>query len=234
LEWQLKSPTARVEEISIVAGRESTFPTIPKSHAVFNSQSIITLLDSGASDHCFTERELFTTYRLINPPRTGQSAGKDSTFTIEGSGVAELSVGDHGITSKVLLSDSLHTPNLRSNLISVSKLVSKGARVSFEGDKAIVCNAEGTQIFAAMKRDGLYVVNVIRTLANAAQVRRKGVPYEIWHRRLGHIQVNMISHMVKGDLIDGLNAEGEAKLRALCEDCLFGKQTTHPFNNTVN
>jgi hypothetical protein len=29
---------------------------------VFNPQSIVTLLDSGASVHCFTERELFTMY----------------------------------------------------------------------------------------------------------------------------------------------------------------------------
>jgi hypothetical protein len=143
-------------------------------------------------------------------------------------------VEDLGITSKMLLSDLLHTPNLHSNLISVSKLVSKGARVSFEGNKAIVQDIEGSQIFSTMKRDGLYVIDVVHTSANAAKVGKKGVPYKIWHRRLGHIPVNAILQMLKGNLIDGLNAEGEAKLKALCEDYLYGKHTMHPFNNIVN
>jgi hypothetical protein len=82
--------------------------------------------------------------------------------------------------------------------------------------------------------DGLYIVNVPHTsTAYTAQVRKGSVPYEIWHRRLGHIPVKVVSQMEKGNLVDSLNANGEAKLKALCEDCLFGKQTTHPFNNIV-
>jgi hypothetical protein len=141
---------------------------------------------------------------------------------------------DQGAITKVLLANSLHTPHLRSNLISVSKLVFKGASVSFEGERAIVRNAQGLKVFSAIRMDGLYIVNVTHTsAAHTAQVGKGSVPYEIWHRHLGHVPVNVISQMEKGDLVDGLNASGEARLKALCEDCLFGKQTTHPFNNTV-
>jgi hypothetical protein len=128
----------KAEEKPVVGNPPDTLLNIPESHAVFNPKSIITLLDSGASDHCFAEKELFATYCQINPPRTGHSAGKDSTFTIEGSGTVELLMEDQGTITKVSLANSLHTPNLHSNLISVSKLVSKGASVSFEGERAIV------------------------------------------------------------------------------------------------
>jgi hypothetical protein len=224
----------KVEEKPVVANQEDTLLNVPESHAMFNSKPIITLLDSGASNHCFTEMELFTTYRQVDPPRTGHSAGKDSTFTIEGSGTVELSMEDQGAITKVLLANLLHTPHLRSNLISVSKLVSKGASVSFEGERAIVRNAQGLKVFSAIRMNGLYIVNVThRSAAHTAQVGKGSIPYEIWHRHLGHVPVNVISQMEKGDLVDGLNASGEARLKALCEDCLFGKQTAHPFNNTI-
>jgi hypothetical protein len=224
----------KMEERLLAAGQENIFPNVPQTHNIVSQARITTLLDSGASDHCFTRKDLFLSYRAISPPRAGHSAGKDSTFSIEGTGTANLSVDNQGIVSKILLANSLHTPNLRSNLISVSKLVSRGARVSFEDDVAIVCDPGGTVVFKAVRRDGLYVVDMVdNTMAYSVQTRSKAIPYEIWHRRLGHIPVNVIAKMSETGLLNGLNASGEPKLKAICEDCLFGKHATHPFNNTV-
>jgi hypothetical protein len=39
--------------------------------------------------------------------------------------------------------------------------------------------------------------------------------------------------MVWDDLVDGLNPSGNAEMRGMCEDCIFGTHTTHPFNNIV-
>jgi hypothetical protein len=217
-----------------VAGSEDNTHTIPQSLIVTIPELTTTLLDSGASDHCFVNKNTFSSYQQISPPRTGNSAGKGSTFAIEGMGTAELLMGGQETISKVLLTDSLHTPNLRSNLISVSKLVSKGARVSFEGDIAVVRDTKGESIFTATRRDGLYVLNVVnKTGVHSVRTGKNAVPYEIWHRRLGHIPVDAIAKMFHDELVDGLKTTGEAKLRAICEDCLYGKHTTHPFNNTV-
>jgi hypothetical protein len=143
-----------------VASSEDNIPNIPQSHIITIPKLTTILLDSGASDHCFIDKRVFSSYKPISPPRTGNSAGKDSTFTIKGMGTAELLTGDQGEMSKILLTGSLHTPNLRSSLISVLKLVSKGASVSFEGDIATVRNAGGAKVFTAMKRDGLYVIDI--------------------------------------------------------------------------
>jgi len=39
-----------------------------------------TYADSGATDHCFANREDFTTYLAYNPPHTGRTANKDGTL----------------------------------------------------------------------------------------------------------------------------------------------------------
>jgi hypothetical protein len=225
---------SKMEKGLLTAGRENIFSNVPQTYTIANSTQITTLLDSGASDHCFTRKDFFSSYRAISPPRNGHSAGKDSTFSIVGTGMANLLMENQGVVSKILLADSLHTPNLRSNLISVSKLVSRGARVSFEGNVAVVRDSGGTMVFKVMRHDGLYVVDVVdETMAYSVQTGRKAVPYEIWHRRLGHIPVNVIAKISETGLVNGLDTSGEPKLKAICEDCLFGKHATHPFNHTV-
>jgi hypothetical protein len=217
-----------------VAELEDNIPNTTHSHIITIPKSITTLLDLGASDHCFVERKVFSSYQPISPPRTGNSARKGSTFTIEGTGTAELLTGCQDALSKILLTGSLHTPNIRCNLILVSKLVSKGAKIYFEGDTAVVHEAGGAKIFTATKRDGLYVLDIAHgTNVHSIRTGKKTVPYGIWHCCLGHILVDTIAKMSNNNLINGLKTTGEAKLRAICEDCLYGKHTTHPFNNPV-
>jgi hypothetical protein len=191
----------------------------------------MTLLDSGASDHCFVKQDIFEQYERLDPPRTGHSAGKGSIFNIEGVGRAVFLTNVDGTTLKVNMDGALHTPHLRSNLISVSKLVSKGSRVSFEGEVAIVYNTKGRKVISATRRDGLYVMNVTNPVANIAQSSRKPVPFDIWHRHFAHAPIDTIARMAREDLVGGLKASGEPRLDALCEDCIFGKHTMHPFHN---
>ncbi|KAF7770864.1 hypothetical protein Agabi119p4_6838 [Agaricus bisporus var. burnettii] len=197
-----------------------------------STKTILTLLDSGASDHCVVQRDCFIQYKPVLPPRLGNSAGEGSTFNIDGSGTAVLWVNGREATSKILLGEALHTPQLRSNLISVSKLVAKGYKVNFEGGSAFVRSAGRMTVMEATKVNGLYVIPVGTNVpaANAIQTKRKAVPFEIWHRRLGHVGVEVLKRMTRDKLVDGLNVEGDAEMKGMCEDCIYGKHATHPFN----
>jgi len=42
----------------------------------------LTLIDSGASDYCFVDKFLFTTYKALKQPSVGLSANKGATFSI--------------------------------------------------------------------------------------------------------------------------------------------------------
>jgi len=95
------------------------------------------------------------------------SAGKNSIFDIIEKGKVEFETSVDGKTRKVSINDILHAPNLRSNLISVSQLGTKGIDVFFKGgNKALVLTFEEKIIMTATKFGQLYVVDVNRTLTD--------------------------------------------------------------------
>ena len=82
---------ADIRDVLEVGHNGHTF-SIPEYHNVTTSiEKILTLLDFGTSDHCFITKYWFSSYNMISPPQRGNSAGKDSTFTIDGTGVAKFS-----------------------------------------------------------------------------------------------------------------------------------------------
>ena len=82
------------------------------------------------------------------------------------------------------MNDTLHTPQLQSNLISVSKLVGKGMTVVFEGETARVKRPNRVTILVVVKRGGLYIVvadNVVNGTSevNTFQTKRKVMTFEV-------------------------------------------------------
>jgi hypothetical protein len=64
------------------------------------------------------------------------------------------------------------------------------------------------------------------------QTIRGAMPWEIWHRHLGHIGYNALNHMQHLNLVDGMNIElNSSKLD--CIPCIQAKQSIMPFG-TVN
>ena len=198
-----------------------------------NTPDILTFIDSGATDHCFADRSLFVSYNTLSKPSFGMSAGKDSTFDIIGKGKVEFQTSVDGKTRTVSIKGVLHTPNLRSNLISVSQLGTKGVDVFFKGgNKALVLTPKGEIIMTATKIGRLYAVDVNRALMEIfiTQSKRQAVSFDTWHRRLGHAGAESICNMISGKLVDELMTQGELSMNGLCENCIFGKHATHPFN----
>ena len=50
-------------------------------------KNILILIGSKASDHCFVDKSLFTSYILYNSLKTDLSTDRDSTFTISRRGI---------------------------------------------------------------------------------------------------------------------------------------------------
>jgi hypothetical protein len=235
---QLVFGMANIREVLELDCRART-SHIPECHNVDTTiNKVSTLLDLGVSDHCFVNKNTFTKYQAISLPQKGNLAGKDSTFTIDGTGTAELLTIIDNILLRIMMSDALHTPQLRSNLILVAKLVTKGLTMSFEGDIARVKRQDSVTILSAIRWNWLYVVPIAgsnRTEVNTFQTRRKAVPFDIWHRRLGHVGTDTITKMVSGGLVDGLEVTGPTEMKALCKDCIYGTHSTHPFpDSTAN
>ena len=146
---------------------------------------------------------------MISPPQRGNSAGKDSTFTIDSTGVAEFSTTINSVASRIKMNDALYMPQLQSNLISVSKLVGKGMTVAFERETARVKRPDKVTILVAVKRGELYIVaadNIVNGTSevNTFQTKRKAMTFEVWHRRLGHAGTETITGMINSGLVDSL------------------------------
>jgi len=114
----------------------------------------------------------------------------------------------------------------------VSKLIAKGADVNFNKNGAVIKLQTGEQVISATKIGELFVLDMDRkTSALVTQSKRKSVTFDIWHRRLAHTRAEKLKEMIMHGLVDGLNVHGDLKLDGQCEDCIFGKHTTHPYTD---
>jgi len=131
------------------------------------------------------------------------------------------------------VTDTLHIPELRSNLISVSKLAAKGVKVEFDQHKAQVRSVSGTIIMMAKRCGCLYTIETTSRTPTALVSQTKWWPatFDTWHWRFGHAAPETIHEMAVKMLVDGLNITEELTIGGRCEDCIFGKHSTHPFND---
>ena len=108
------------------------------------------MIDSGASNHYFTNRSLLILYTPYKPLKMDLLANRNSTFVIaERKSVKFLTELDK-TTQIVTLNDILHTFNLCSSLISASKLDQKDTYINFIKDNIIVVALNSYLILSAM------------------------------------------------------------------------------------
>jgi len=124
------------------------------------TQNRLTLIDSGASDHCFADKSMFLSYTPFERPSEGLSAGKGSVFSIVGKENVKFQVYINGKTRNIILKDVLYTPGLRSNLILVPKLERKGTGVIFRNGKATIELVDGSKVLSAVKFGRMYIVEL--------------------------------------------------------------------------
>lgn len=169
------------DETGLQVGRDE-YPNTTVMHINQQIKSpMLTLLDSGASDHCFADRNLFSSYTLLNKPVIGLGAGQDSTFQIVGTGSVIFESITDGKTRKITLDKALHTPNLRSNLISISKLGEKGASISFSEKSTVITLENGAKVMMATYTGQLYAFDMAQETTSifATQSRKTAVGFDI-------------------------------------------------------
>jgi hypothetical protein len=196
----------------------------------------LTYIDSGASDHCFVNRADFgSDYIAFDVPREGQSASKGAKFRILGQGSVTKVVETLGARTKLQFNTVLHTPDLTANLISVGRFDIAGFTVAFGNGHATFIDPAGTS-FMTGKRDGsMYRLKLTDAVhAMAAKSHEKPVNLKVWHRRFGHASVSSIRALAKQGLLDRLQVVGDVDAKGACEDCIYGKQTAHPYDKVFD
>jgi len=126
---------------------------------------------------------MFSSYTPLVNPLEGLSVDEESVFSIIGKGDVKFQTYINGRARNIILEDVLHTPELRFNLISVSKLEMKGTVVIFKNEKAIVELADGSRVLSVVKSGSMYIVKIVQLSPEAfiAQSNQNPTSFNTWH-----------------------------------------------------
>ncbi|KAK2373270.1 hypothetical protein QL285_074314 [Trifolium repens] len=108
--------------------------------AVISQANIVTdvskwVVDSGATRHICANKDAFTSYNSVGDGEEQVYLGDSRTVTVQGKGKVMLKL----TSGKTLaLTEVLHVPEIRTNLIYVALLSKGGVKVSFESDKIVM------------------------------------------------------------------------------------------------
>ena len=141
--------------------------------------------------------------------------------------------GDVVISTKYgvkTINDVMYVPDLKTNLLSVSKITEKGRVVLFTSSCCHVYDEadfvyKGTMIANGSNNQGFYRLD---DNPHYSFIASHSESQEIWHRRLGHLnRVNM--NLLKNGMANGVNCNDNKGQQ--CSACIVGKQTRKPFKD---
>jgi Reverse transcriptase (RNA-dependent DNA polymerase)/GAG-pre-integrase domain/Integrase core domain/gag-polypeptide of LTR copia-type len=212
------------------------------------------IYDSGADHHMTPCREILFNYRKA--PGIVQVAANGITIKREGIGsmrvIAQL---PDGTLNRLIIHDVWYVPDLVRGLLSSYVLTEKGYWPRYEkATRSItLCSAQDDPMIHFQHHNGLYWPNwivqipseqvssvkqnysnsVVKGEAHASRAIRSDIPsdktevVQLWHQRLGHLSYDTLAHLVKDNLITGVNLSYQdvmnAKQTDVCEPCIMAK-----------
>ena len=196
------------------------------------------VVDSGASDHFCFDRDYFLTYSTVDGRKVGVGGGR--LISIAGTGTVHINIASptgKGHTT-VTLSSVLHIPHLGYNLLSVRALCRAGYTVGFTSDLCTISHG-GKVIGVVSAVNNLYRLTAPPSPHTAAIVLTKD-ECDIWHRRLGHLNVPSLTHLFDRGMVTVPDLASTAQRikstapTSPCHGCLMGKQTRTVIRKSID
>jgi transposase InsO family protein len=131
---------------------------------------------------------------------------------------------------KITLKQTLYVPDLRTNLLSVAKIVDNGHDILIKRDAAFIRNETEEVVAVAERRGDLFFMQGSAESATIAFANPNSSLAK-WHERLGHVNEKNLREMAVNDVILRLKLNPNEKLE-ICEVSVKGKQAQTPFNKS--
>ncbi|KAJ0836902.1 putative RNA-directed DNA polymerase [Helianthus annuus] len=214
------------------------------NHSASTSQDVLGgtinshwIVDSGASRHMTGDLRLLYDVRNIRGGYVAFAGDKGGYITGEGS-----------ISNGIVCFDKInYVKQIDHNLLSVSQICDKKFSVIFDDAGCYVLKPgfkipQDWVLLSAPRVNDLYILDMSQAITTSAQVTcfvSKATEKESisWHRRMGHIHLRKMNHLVKNNLVNGVPVRS-FHLQDICVSCQKGKQTkkSHPLKkiNTVS
>jgi len=149
--------------------------------------------------------------------------------TADGNSLPITAIGD--ISSS--LTDAYVSPGLTSNLISVGQLVDNGCKVEFSNSGCFVQDQHSEKMIAKGPKVGhLFPLSSLLSLCSLMpfiSCNSTIVSFQLWHKRLGHPNSNVLHHLIKSRVLGNKHFPSFSVVQFDCNSCKLGKSKILPF-----
>ncbi|GBM85899.1 Retrovirus-related Pol polyprotein from transposon TNT 1-94 [Araneus ventricosus] len=186
-----------------------------------DSQRNIFCLDSGATSRmCFNE-DLFTEINPIDDTYVKLAVDKTVKALAKATVTFDVLVGNQ--TKGITLQNVLYIPDLKNNLISISKLTANNFTVKFQRNHANVIHSKNkTVIIAKREKEFYYLTAIVESMSIVKEIEQR-------HQKFGHLNEKDLKKLQAQNIVYGMNFKPNDTLTD-CKVCIQGKQTATPFS----
>ena len=194
-------------------------------------------LDSGCALHLTHSKDIMEDFKSIEPM---QLMVAEKGRAIDAIGIGNIKFVT-GCGKKILLENVYYVPKLNKNLVSQALIDRKGFSILCKGGELKIVDGKNTAVITGnLNPNDLYCLDIkalvpvdMKINTNVNQVDQgfaKKVSSEVWHRRLGHLNLKMIKKMETNNVVDGVRIDDTSPMND-CIACLEGKMRRLSFSN---
>ena len=131
--------------------------------------------------------------------------------------VGNVPFGEEG--NQTYIKNVLHVPTITKNLVSVGQIVKQGIQDRFN-DGGCFIEKDG-QLIAHDQTEGRMFILDSHDMKSAmyAKDQRANTDIELWHKRIGHINLQKLKGMQLKGVIIGFPTFIEKEIASVCEAC---------------
>ncbi|PHT26612.1 Dicarboxylate transporter 1, chloroplastic [Capsicum baccatum] len=179
-------------------------------------------MDSGATRHVCTNKELFSSFALAQVEEMLYMANS-ATAKVKGTRKICLKMtSDKALT----LNSVLYVLELRRNLISVSLLDKNGFKCVTVSGKIIVSKGE-MYVGKGYLTEVLYKMNVMTVEMNKSLNSSYLLEsYDLWHERLGHVNYKTLRKLINLEVLPNFECN-----KSKYQTCVESKYAKHPYKS---
>ena len=225
----------KTESVAAVANDEelfaftctSDFAGIAKARGI-SKADMGAIADSGANQHYSPDKEKFLNYRPISKSEITTADGR--SFRAAGVGDLPMTLPNGNGSTKCLLKGAIHAPDFAFTLISIGRLDMAGYFATF-GNSACTFTSKDGKVMAILPRSqGLYraIDHPADNWVDSANLAMDKMSITEAHRKFGHMNYGSIRHMVKSNLVKGVDLDVESQPE-FCDACAKAKSNVQPF-----
>ncbi|CAI7778857.1 unnamed protein product [Closterium sp. NIES-53] len=185
-------------------------------------------LDTGTTQHMTHSASFLTN---VGAPRdvTRVVFGNDKSLPVVGVGSTRLIV-DGG---PVDITNMLHVPGLKVNLLSVTQLAKKGVKVTID-DAKMNLFWKGKQFAQGILNGELYQLKTHPGAASSNVAQGSKATLKAWHNRLAHANYDSVKEFANKGLAKGVDVVFGDDVTAVCAACVEGKMAWKPFGSRTS